>query len=147
MEILLEKATDTDNIILAIDIALLLLNEAIEAFQYADDSNGDIGGLVTKWKEIRYTAYKELSMKEEQQKLAKELLLHGNFLYYRELKKLTTEGKEVFYNKLKQELKNFREWQQRNIYLKVIEEENDLDEIMEFVRKNPETIEKNAFLD
>ncbi len=46
METLLEKANHTDNIILAIDIAFLLLNEAIEAFQYADDSNGDIGGLV-----------------------------------------------------------------------------------------------------
>ncbi|EPY2278994.1 SWIM zinc finger family protein [Clostridium sporogenes] len=298
METLLEKVTDTDNIILALDIALLLLNETIEAFQYADDSNGDIGGLVletienigeiignnknldinsreklfnklieesenkifyeweeykiyilrictefadvekfrnklrskieymidkntnnnhrkytnenmllilfdiinlygtkeeadqfiknnlsftsfrelfinkyikeknytkvielalegekqdiqyggllTKWKEIRYIAYKELSMKEEQQKLARELLLDGNFLYYRELKKLTTEDKEAFYNRLKQELKNFRGWQQRNIYLKVIEEENDLDEIMKFVRKNPEDIETYA---
>ncbi|HIG0362329.1 TPA: SWIM zinc finger family protein [Clostridium sporogenes] len=298
METLLEKANHTDNIILAIDIAFLLLNEAIEAFQYADDSNGDIGGLVleviesigeiigsnknldinlreklfnklieesenkifygweeykidilrmctefadveklrnklrskiecmidkkgnndytkytnenmllilfdiinlygteeevdqfiksnlsftsfrellinkyikernypkvielalggekqdikyagllTKWKEIRYTAYKELSMKAEQKKLAKELLLDGNFLYYRELKELTAEDKGMFYNRLKQELKNCNGWQQRNIYLKLIEEENDLDEIMEFVRKNPETIETYA---
>lgn len=83
-------------------------------------------------------------MKAEQKKLAKKLLLDGDFKYYRELKELTTEDKEVFYNRLKQELKNSYGWQQRNIYLKIIEEEKDLDEIMEFVRKDPEAIETYA---
>lgn len=38
-----EKAGNTDNPLLAVDIALLLMEEAIEAFGYADDSDGDIG--------------------------------------------------------------------------------------------------------
>ncbi|MDQ0157687.1 SWIM zinc finger family protein [Robertmurraya andreesenii] len=44
----LEKARNTDDALLAIDISLLLIEEAIDAFQYADDSGGDIGSLVTE---------------------------------------------------------------------------------------------------
>lgn len=101
-------------------------------------------GLISKWKKIRYTAYKELSLKEEQEKLAKDLLFNGNFEYYRELKELVTGDKEVFYNSLKQELKKDKGWHGRSIYLKLIVEENDLDEIMEFVRENPRNVEQYA---
>lgn len=48
MEDLLDKVRDTDNTLLALDIAFLILDEAIEAFQYADDSNGEIGSLVSE---------------------------------------------------------------------------------------------------
>ena len=47
MEELFEKIRETDDIILAIDIAFLIIDEGIEAFQYADDSDGDVGGLVS----------------------------------------------------------------------------------------------------
>lgn len=298
MENLLEKARDTDDILLALDIAFLLLNEAVEAFQYADDSNGDIGslvtgtieligdivtdsteldtdlrekifnklleqsdtkvfdgwedykidilrlcaefadierlrnklrmkieysidntsgneynkysnesmlrivlglietygtqeeaigfikdnlnftsfrellinkyileknyhnvielaqegekqdkqyaGLISKWKRIRHEAYKQLSLKEEQEKLAKELLFDGDFEYYKELKELVSGDKSVFYNNLKQELKEDKGWRVRGIYLKLIVQEKDLDEIMEFVRENPRMIEEYA---
>ncbi|MEI3612507.1 hypothetical protein [Pseudogracilibacillus sp. SO30301A] len=36
-----------ENVQVAVDIALLLLGEAIDAFSYADDLNGDIGSLIT----------------------------------------------------------------------------------------------------
>ena len=62
-------------------------------------------GLVTNWKKFRYTAYKFLSLKEEQQKLAKELLLGGDFDYYHDLKELNLENQKEFYTTLKQELK------------------------------------------
>jgi len=49
---LLDKAREmynvNNNFILALDIALLVLEEAIKAFQYADDSNGEIGGLISE---------------------------------------------------------------------------------------------------
>lgn len=45
-------------------------------------------GLILKWKQIRYSAYKELSLKDDQRNLAKELLLQGKFEYYKELKEL-----------------------------------------------------------
>ncbi|MGI1690030.1 SWIM zinc finger family protein [Thermoanaerobacter uzonensis] len=101
-------------------------------------------GLVSKWKKMRYEAYKKLSLKEEQMKLAKELLFDGNFEYYRELKELITGDRAEFYNDLKQELKSFEGWHGKDIYLKVILEENDLDELMEFVKENPTRIEEYA---
>ena len=47
MDAVVKKARSTENPFLAFDIAWLLLEEAIGAIQYADDSDGDIGGLVT----------------------------------------------------------------------------------------------------
>jgi len=41
-------------------------------------------------------------------------------------------------------LKKDKGWHGRNIYLKLIVEENDLDEIMDFVRENPRSIEEYA---
>ena len=67
-------------------------------------------GLVTNWKKFRYTAYKFLSLKEEQQKLAKELFLKGDFDYYKDLKELNLENYEEFYTTLKQELKSRDGW-------------------------------------
>ncbi|SFE54379.1 SWIM zinc finger [Thermoanaerobacter thermohydrosulfuricus] len=47
MEDLLWKARDTEDIFLALDIAFLVLEEAIQAFEYADDSSGSIDLLVS----------------------------------------------------------------------------------------------------
>lgn len=47
MDALLEVASDTEDRCLAMDIASMLLIEAVEAFQYADDSGGSIGRLVS----------------------------------------------------------------------------------------------------
>ena len=47
MDAVVNKARHTENPLLAFNIALLLLEEAIGAIQYADDSDGDIGGLIT----------------------------------------------------------------------------------------------------
>ncbi|WP_346938485.1 hypothetical protein [uncultured Clostridium sp.] len=119
-------------------------HKVIELALEGEKQDKEYAGLIAKWKKIRYTAYKELSLKKEQSKLAKELLFEGNFEYYRELKELVEEDKESFYSNLKQELKNYTGWHGRSIYLKLIEEENDLNEIMKFVRENPKNIEKYA---
>lgn len=52
MKDLFEKVRDTDDPLLALDIAFLLLNEAVEAFQYADDSSGEIGSLAEETIEV-----------------------------------------------------------------------------------------------
>lgn len=100
-------------------------------------------GLVSKWKELRYTAYKELSLKEEQKKLAKVLLLNGDFEYYHELQQLS-EDHEACYRELKEELQQSEDWRRRGVYLRMIETENDLTAIMEYVRDNPHRIESYA---
>ncbi|OCL26247.1 hypothetical protein U472_09550 [Orenia metallireducens] len=101
-------------------------------------------GLVSKWKKIRYTAYKELGLKDEQERLAKELFFGGDFEYYKELKELHKSDEEIFYNQIKEELKNNRDWHVKRIYLKLIVEKEDLAALMEFVRENPRTIENYA---
>ncbi|QTH45444.1 hypothetical protein J4772_14130 [Cohnella sp. LGH] len=52
-------------------------------------------GRILKWQEIRYAAYRELQLKEEQMRLAEQLLLAGKFEYYRELQQLAGEERET----------------------------------------------------
>lgn len=40
---ILGKARNTEDSLLALEIIILVLHEAMEAFQYADDSDGEIG--------------------------------------------------------------------------------------------------------
>lgn len=96
-------------------------------------------GLVLKWKEIRYKAYERLNLRDEQEKLAKELLFAGKFEYYKELKQLSNE--ENFYENLKNEIKNMNSYN-INIFTRLIEEENDLTEILKLVRNNIWLIER-----
>ncbi|MFB9759571.1 SWIM zinc finger family protein [Ectobacillus funiculus] len=121
-------------------------SKVIELALEGEEQDKPYAGLVSGWKKIRYTAYKELSMKEEQEELARELLLDGDFEYYKELKKLAVGDQDIFYQHLKQELKTSKDWQGKNMYLKLIVEENDLNEIMEFVRENPGKIETYAHM-
>ena len=118
----------------------------IELAMEGEKQDKQYAGLVSKWKKLRYEAYKQLSQKKEQQKLAKELLFDGNFEYYKELKELSTGNETALYNSLKQELKENKDrgWRGRSIYLQLIKQEKDLDEIMAFVRKNTESIEEYA---
>ena len=99
----------------------------------------------TKWKKVRYSAYKELSMENEQIELAKELLFAGNFEYYIELKELMNENFEVFYKDLKSELreseKTVDRYIKKRIFIKLIEYENDLDEILQLLKELPSRVE------
>ncbi len=102
-------------------------------------------GRVLKWQKIRYAAYRELQRKEEQKRLAEQLLLAGEFEYYHELRQLAgEEERELLYDRLKQRLKQEESWSARSMYLKLIAEAEDLDEMMEYVKKNPEAIEDYA---
>ncbi|GIN71441.1 hypothetical protein J14TS2_19160 [Bacillus sp. J14TS2] len=99
-------------------------------------------GLVQDWKELRYKAYKGLYWKEEQEKLAKELLLDGNFEYYWELKDLTKKETNEFYLELKKEIKEMNGWHMSLLYQQLIEAENDFEAILDYVKEHPSNIEK-----
>ncbi|MBO0995184.1 SWIM zinc finger family protein [Bacillus sp. SD088] len=99
-------------------------------------------GLIQDWNKLRYKAYKELRWKEEQEKLAKELLLKGNFEYYWELKELTKKETKEFYQELKNEVKETSGWRMNSLYQQLIEAENDLEAILEYVKEHPRSIEK-----
>lgn len=118
--------------------------KAIELALEGEKKDKGYSGLATRWKEFRYKAYKGLGWKKEQEKLGKELLLNGDFDYYRELKDLVHKDQKTFYTQLKQELKHSRNRQANAIYLQLIEEEEDIDAIMEYVKEHPENIESYA---
>lgn len=103
-------------------------------------------GLVTKWQEIRYSAYRTLQRKEEQMELAERLLVGGIFEYYSELQRLVGEDREreALYERLKRKLKQGSGWSARSVYLKLIAEADDQDEMMDYVKNNPEAIEGYA---
>lgn len=124
-------------------IALKKYDKVIELTFEGEKQDKKYAGLVYKWKKIRYEAYKGLSMKKEQQELGKELLIQGDFEYYKDIKELVDNKKE-FYDNLKQELKNNKGWRSEDVFITIIYEENDTNEIMEYVRNNPSTIEKHA---
>lgn len=101
--------------------------------------------LVTKWKRLRYSIYKELSMEKEQKELAKELLFDGNFEYYIELKELMPDDNKAFYENLKSQLKKteitVNKYINRRMFVQLIEYENDLDEILLLVKEQPSSVE------
>ncbi|MGD6879986.1 SWIM zinc finger family protein [Bacillus infantis] len=117
--------------------------KVIEVALAGEDQDRAYAGLVTKWKEYRYKAYKALGRKEEQQSLAREMFLDGDFGLYGELKELGKEN-ERFYEELKEELKGNNRWHSERLLLQLIEKENDTEELMIFVRKNPSYIERYA---
>ena len=119
-------------------------NKVIELALEGEEQDKQYAGLISKWKKLRYTAYKALFLVEEQAKLAMELLLDGDFGYYKDLIVLTKEDKKSFYNNLKLELKKDNSWQRRAVYLKLIEDENDHDEILTYVKENPFSIQQYA---
>ncbi|MEG1009478.1 MAG: hypothetical protein RSF67_06690 [Clostridia bacterium] len=129
---LIEKYIEEGNYKKVIDIAL-----------EGECKDKEYAGLLIFWKEIRYNAYKQLCLKDKQRELAKELLFNGDFKYYKELKALDESNDNLFYENLKQELKH-GSYRSKGVYLKLIEAENDLDEIMEVVRKSHINIEQYA---
>lgn len=119
-------------------------HKVMEVAKEGEKQDQQYAGLISKWKRYRYEAYKFLSLKEEQWALAKELLMNGDFEYYQDLKELAAENQDVFYANLKQEIKMAQGWHKRRIFLKLIEEENDLEEMLEYVRDHPSDIDDYA---
>ncbi|MNZ29319.1 hypothetical protein D3C78_465650 [compost metagenome] len=117
---------------------------AIELAEEGEQQDKQFPGLISRWKVARYEAYKKLSLRQEQMELAKELLLDGDYDYYHELESLFQGDKEEFYRSILQELKKANHWRTWDVYLKLISEKNDLEEMMVYVRANPSTIEEYA---
>lgn len=114
----------------------------IEIAEAGEKADSNYAGLVLKWKEKRYEAYKALNNKEEQIKLAYEFVVSGNIKYYKELKKVSEDNFDNYYIKLKKYFKSQRFCYRDNTYLRIIEEENDVDEILCIVKKCPELVER-----
>ena len=118
----------------AYDEALLLVLtlESLEGYQY------DLS-----LKETRYLIYEKLNQVEDMKQLAEALFLEGHMSYYDVLKDLYHESFLTFYESLKNRLKSTND---SSIYLKLIEFENDKEEMVEYIREHLSTIEVYAKL-
>ncbi|MFB5763628.1 hypothetical protein [Paenibacillus medicaginis] len=117
---------------------------ALELAEEGERQDHKLPGRVTKWKGAKYAAYKKLSSRNEQEKLAKELLLDGDYAYYHELESLFEGDKEDLYRSILPELKETDKWRTRDVYLRLISEKNDLAEMLAYVKANPYVIEEYA---
>lgn len=117
---------------------------AIELAQEGELQDRQKPGLVTQWKRARYEAYKKLSLKNEQRTLGTELLLEGDYAYYQDLESLAEGGKEDMYREILAKLKKSGNWNARGVYLRLIADKNDLEEMMAYVRSNPSAVEEYA---
>lgn len=117
---------------------------AITLAEQGEQQDKTLPGLVSRWKEARYEAYKRLSLKQEQKQLARELLLDGEYSYYHELEKLFEGDPELLYRGILKELKEAEKWRAGSVYLQLISDKNDLAEMMAYVKDNPDKIEEFA---
>lgn len=69
--------------------------------------------------------------------------MNGDFEYYEELKALA-ENHAQFYAQLKRELQKETGWKAKDLFKRLVEEENDEAEMMELVRENPKLVEQYA---
>lgn len=118
-------------------------DKVIELAIEGEKKDNMYSGIVHKWKKIRYDAYKNKSMKEEQKELGKELLIQGDIEYYNELKELA-DDKKGFYENIKQILKNSKGWMSKAILIEILYAEDDVEELLEYVRENISSIEEHA---
>ncbi|MBD2870522.1 hypothetical protein [Paenibacillus arenilitoris] len=119
-------------------------DQAVKLALEGEEQDKDYAGLALRWKAMRHDVYRESGRKEEQASLAEELLVTGNFEYYNELRQLAGKNQEALYERLKTRLKMEEGWSASNVYLRLITEANDLDEMMAYVRENPGDIEQYA---
>ena len=97
-------------------------------------------GLVYKWKQYRYTAYKNLNIVDRKKELARELFLNGDMSFYNELKEIYINEWSNYYLELKKEFKE-KKLDGLNIYPEMLIKENDLEELLQFAKDDVRRIE------
>ena len=107
--------------------------KVLKLAQEGEVKDKSYAGLVNKWKKYRYMAYKNLKMIDEQKALAKDLLIDGNIAFYEEIKELYINEWDSFYKELKNEFVK-KGLNKLNFYPQILIKENDLEELLEFVR-------------
>lgn len=97
-------------------------------------------GLVRKWKKYRYEAYKLSGQVELQRSIGEELVLDGEFIYYQQLKETYSITDWPFvYKSILDKLEKDR-WP-KAIYTRILIEEQETEQLLNYVRKQPSRIE------
>nr|WP_307989741.1 hypothetical protein [uncultured Niameybacter sp.] len=116
--------------------------KAIQVALEGEEKNKEHTWGLDKWKKARYDAYKAIRDIKNQKALGKEFLLRSYFEYYEDLKELHKEDYNNFYSNLKEELRGKTGAGEYSIFRKLVEKENDIEELMNIVRKEPDTLSK-----
>ena len=116
--------------------------KAIQIAIEGEEKNKEHTWGLDKWKKPRYEAYKAMRDIKNQEALGKEFLLRGNFEYYEDLKELHKEDYNNFYSNFKEELRAKTGTGEYSVFRRLIEKENDIEELMNIVRKEPDTLSK-----
>ncbi|MEW6696261.1 MAG: SWIM zinc finger family protein [Bacillota bacterium] len=93
-------------------------------------------GLIHKWKEFRYEAYRLSGQLEKQRSLAMEFILDGSFDYYKKLK--ATYSKEAWagiYPGIIKDLEEQRGYARH--YTDILIEEKEMERLLAYVKKTP----------
>ncbi|MGL5614962.1 MAG: SWIM zinc finger family protein [Sarcina sp.] len=119
--------------------------KVIELCEVGEEKAENKKELLYKWKVEKYKAYKNANMEEEQIKLGIELLLLSDDIkYYFDIKKIYLEKNEDFYEKLKAVLKNNKNIYENKVYINIIFEEKDYDELIKYIEGHLSEIERFA---
>ncbi|BBI35605.1 hypothetical protein [Cohnella abietis] len=131
---------------LAINISMESLDyrRAIELAEEGEKQDQQLPGLIIKWQAARLEVYEKLSLKKEQELLARELLLKGDYRYYHYMELIYEGDKDELYRDIIAELKESNNWKTREVYLRLISDKKDIGEMMTYVGANPSEIEKYA---
>lgn len=116
--------------------------KAIQIAIEGEEKNKEHTWGLDKWKKPRYEAYKAMRDIKNQEALGKEFLLRGHLEYYEDLKELHKEDYNKFYSSLKEELRAKTGTGEYSVFRKLVEKENDIEELMNIVRKEPDTLSK-----
>ena len=112
--------------------------EALQLIEKAQKEDEKNSANQDEWKEIACDIYKQQGDTSRYAVLTKELFLGGSTKYYQALKDIHQTDKG-FYENLKHELKNLN---RDYLYAFVINKENDVVALLDYVKQHPETIEK-----
>lgn len=133
------------------DFRELLIREYQEHSRYAEviqlaidgekqDQVKGLPGLVRKWKKYRYEAYKLSGQVELQRSIGEELVLDGEFIYYQQIKETySLMDWSIVYKSILDKLEKDR-WP-KEIYTRILIEEKETEQLLEYVRKQPSRIE------
>lgn len=130
-EKLIEMAMDSGEYETVVELALA-----------GEKQDAEYRGLLTNWKTRRYKAYVGLGLVAEQKQLGYELLMAGDFEFYWDLKKIEVGKEQVFYDHLKDLFAGEQNYTNQHLYVQLIEAENDLSALLEYVQGHPSSIEK-----
>jgi hypothetical protein len=111
-----------------------------EEGEQQDQARG-LYGLVTKWKRYRFDAYRRSGQLDMQRKVGEELVLDGDYSYYRQIKDTYSASEwPAVYQSMLQKLEK-DSWHS-DIYTRILVEEGETARLLEYVRKQPARIEE-----